>query len=719
MEDAVSSPATEQGQGSGHVQSQGGSGRRAKPTLSCNLCRRRKLRCDRQQPCQTCSSRGLSLACSYSHNTNAAPQLSHAARPSLQDRLVQLEQLVINIIQNQSQNQNPTASQSNAPTPLPLPTDPHISASQQNPDEFISTSTAPSTPSDNGSLRVNANESRYVGGAHWTAILDGIADLREDVDQQDPGSQSPHLQLLYGCKPTSRNVILATLPPRATADRSISRYFNLLDLAPSAVHSNQFLREYEKFWVAPNEAPIIWVGLLFSMLCLSVLAGETANTWAGEEYDPLINTYRERIVQCLVMGEYTNQGPYVLETLFHYLTIEFSVQKDADKNTWLLLGVIVNLAMGMGYHRDSSHFPGISPFVGEMRRRTWANILQGDILISTQMGMPRLIKEWQCDVQEPRNLNDADFDENTKLLPSSRPETEMTTALHIIARRRVFKAVGAAVDLTAAVIPFPYSEVMKVDRMLEAAKDSIPSPLRMKPLQLSVTDSPQAIMHRLFISIIFHKGAIILHRKYLNVRQTDSEGSPFAYSRNACLEASLSLVEIQQVIDEETQLGGLLHSVRWRVSSFLHHEFLTATMVLCWILHHGVGKLWPDHAPTTEDRIKSALRRAHDIWSRLSSSSRDARRASETLTLLFNQLDRAASSDTPRPPSLNSTSNMDLDDATSLNIMSQLQNDNFPSVSLESFDSYHINQDFLWDMNFIGPWESSELPGNENGKGLR
>ncbi|KAI0547350.1 hypothetical protein F4679DRAFT_597611 [Xylaria curta] len=706
MEDAVSSPAAEQGQGSAFVQGQGGSHRRAKPTLSCNLCRRRKLRCDRQQPCQTCSSRGLSLACSYSHNPNAAPQPSHAARPSMQDRLAQLEQLVMNVVQNQSQNHNPIASQSK--------TDLNISAPQPNPDEFISTSTAPSTPSDNGNLRVNANESRYVGGAHWTAILDGIADLREDVDQQGPASQSPHLQLLYGCNPTSRNAILATLPPRAAADRTISRYFNLLDLAPSAVHSNQFLREYEKFWVAPNEAPIMWVGLLFSMLCLSVLAEEAANARAGEHHDPLINTYRERIVQCLVIGEYTNQGPYVLETLFHYLTIEFSVQKDADKNTWLLLGVIVNLAMGMGYHRDSSYFPGIAPFVGEMRRRTWANILQGDILISTQMGMPRLIKEWQCDVQEPRNLNGTDFDENIKLLPSSRPETEITTSLHIIARRRVFKAVGVVVDLTAAVVPFPYSEVMRVDRMLETAKATIPSPLRMKPLQLLVTDSPQAIMHRLFISIMFHKGTIILHRKYLNVRHADSEGAPFAYSRNACLEASLSLVDTQQVIDEETQLGGLLHSVRWRVSSFLHHEFLTATMILCWILHHGVSKLWPDHAPATEDRIKSALRRAHDIWSRLSSSSRDARRASETLTLLFNQLDRAASSATPRPPSLDLTSNMDLDGATSSNIMSQLQNEDFPPVILESFSSYQMNQDFPWDMNFIGPWESSELPDNEN-----
>lgn len=423
--------------------------------------------------------------------------------------------------------------------------------------------------------------------------------------------------------------------------------------------------------MAPSEAPIIWIGLLFSMLCLSALAEETADTWAGEEYSPPIDMYREKIVQCLTIGQYTNQGPYVLETLFHYLTIEYSVRKDADKNTWLLLGIIVNLAMGMGYHRDSSNFPGISPFVGEMRRRIWATLLQGDILISTQMGMPRLIKEWQCDVSKPRNLNDTDFDEDTEVLPPSRPETEMTTSLHIIARREVFRAVGVAIDLTAAVVSVPYSEVMKVDRILQSAKENIPPPLRMKPLHLSVTDSPQAIMHRLFISIMFHKGTIILHRKYLNVRQAEGDGA-FVYSRNACLDASLQLVDIQQIFDDETRPGGLLHSVRWRVSSFLHHEFLTATMILCRILHHGVEKLWPDHGPSIEDRIKTALRKAHNIWSRLSSSSRDARKASETLTLLFNnELGQVASLSSPQSSFLNLTGDMDLDSDNLFDVMSQ------------------------------------------------
>ncbi|KAI1127668.1 hypothetical protein F5Y10DRAFT_242415 [Nemania abortiva] len=662
-----------------------------------------RLRCDRQQPCQTCSSRGLSLACSYTPSSHVGPVPPHTSRPSVQDRLVQLEQLVVKVIQNQKM------SHSNAPAVLA--SDPQTVVPPQSADDHVGAATAASTPSDSGSLWYSANESQYVGGDHWAAILDGIADLKEDADQPGHGSSFSHPQLLYGCKPASRETILATLPPRPTMDRGVSCYFNRLDLAPYAVHSTQFLREYEKFWVAPNEAPIIWIGLLFSMLCLSVLSDDRANTSAGEYYDPLIDTYREKIVQCLVIGEYTNQGPYVLETIYHYITIEYSIRKDANKNIWLLLGTGVNLALGMGYHRDPSHFPELSPFVGEMRRRTWTALFQGDILISMQMGMPRLIKEWQCDVAEPRNLYDADFDETTKVLPPSRPETEMTTSLHIIARRRLFKALGAAVDLTATVAPYPYSEVMRVDRMLQAAKDSMPLSLRMKPLQLSVTDPPQVIMHRLFISVMFNKGTMILHRKYLNTDQAEGDGAAFAYSRNACLDACLCLLEMQQIFHEEIRPGGLLYVVRWRASSFVRHEFLTATMVLCWMLHHGVEKLWPAHAPATEDKIRNALKKAHDIWASMSGSSRDARRASEILTQFFNnQPGQIPPFPSLQPTSLNPAGSMDLQSAN-FNMIPQFQDEHFPSMTMDSFEPYQMGQNHLWDMNLVGSWESAEQCG--------
>lgn len=77
-----------------------------------------------------------------------------------------------------------------------------------------------------------------------------------------------------------------------------------------------------------------------------------------------------------------------------------------------------------------------------MRRRLWASVLQGDILISSQMGMPRIVSNWQHDTAEPRNLADADLAEGAAL-PPARPETELTPVLAVIGRRRMLAALGA------------------------------------------------------------------------------------------------------------------------------------------------------------------------------------------------------------------------------------------------------------------------------------
>lgn len=117
--------------------------------------------------------------------------------------------------------------------------------------------------SECGSMRVTASELRYVGGDHWAAILDNIADLKDHFDREeqfqlaqnehDPiegdtpqnhlaGPRSAHALLLYGCPlPASRAEIIAALPPKSAVDRYISRYFNRLDL----VHCVCFLVDTE------------------------------------------------------------------------------------------------------------------------------------------------------------------------------------------------------------------------------------------------------------------------------------------------------------------------------------------------------------------------------------------------------------------------------------------------------------------------------------------
>ncbi|KAL0777289.1 hypothetical protein CaCOL14_006807 [Colletotrichum acutatum] len=610
-------------------QSQPSAGRRRdKPQLSCNSCRRRKIRCDRQRPCRTCSSRGQQCVYQETNGSIPPPKAKSIGAPSitLQDRLVHLEQLVTML----GSSDNRTI-QIGTPAGLPTPIDDN---------------------SETGSMRSSALEHQYVGSDHWSAIMESIADLKDHFDREEqsklaespPGddcfdspsslSQCRERQrplLLYGCRPVaSRAEILSALPPKNAVDRYISRYFNRLDLvSSSSVHGPTFLKEYEDFWRSPDEASPMWIGLLFSMICLAVIASDPPPDISEHYHQQLqIALYREKLVQCLLMGEYTQGGDYALETFMNYVYVEFRIHDDAQKDIWFLLGLEVNLAKRMGYHRDPKHFPEITPLKAEMRRRVWAIVLPGDILISGQMGMPRMVRDGEFDTAEPRNLNDEDLNGEMTSLPLPRPETEHTTALGIIARRRLLIALGTISDLTASLTTCSYADMMRVDGNLEQAYTSIPPPLHMKSMASSVTDSPQVIMARLFLRHMFCKGKIMLHRRFLFAKSTIEREGMYSYSKTACLDAALGMLQIQQTLNEETCPGGQLFMMHWRVGSIMNHHFLTATMVLCSLVHQRTTL-------SREDEIVSALRTARGIWIRKAEDSVEAKKASQAVSIVL------------------------------------------------------------------------------------
>ena len=158
---------------------------------------------------------------------------------------------------------------------------------------------------------------------------------------------------------------------------------------------------------------------------------------SGKSPQDLVRIYREKVVQCLVLGKYTKSVPYTIETLLLYFMIGHFQCEDTQIGNWILLGIIVRIAMRMRYHRDASHYPRISPFQGEMRRSSWAMIVQLD-LITSQIGLPRMMKDWQSDTAEPRSLLDDDFDEDVTEPPASRPDTDLTTLVYFVTKKKVW-----------------------------------------------------------------------------------------------------------------------------------------------------------------------------------------------------------------------------------------------------------------------------------------
>ncbi|KAK3299485.1 uncharacterized protein B0H64DRAFT_317793 [Chaetomium fimeti] len=492
-------------------------------------------------------------------------------------------------------------------------------------------------------LREHSHGANYSSSVHWAAVLDSISELIDHCEEKEKEkkpaphdtpmpSQLPGPRLLYEPVKVTKTDILTSMPARPMVDRMVARYFNALGIAPAILHSAQFLRQYESFWRDPVGTPFIWIGLLFSVICLATQFQQPGEELAEASSLMHIHQFHERIVQCLVLGQYTRGGPYVVETMINYCASELCITKDTDVGPWLPLGIMVPLAVSQGYHRDPAGFPNISPFVGEMRRRVWAAVVQMDLRLSNQMGLPHLLKSTQCNTAEPRNLFDCDFDEDTVELPPSRPETEITPVLYSLAKNRIDKIGGPISDMAADARGCPYTDIMALDRQLQEVETSLPTIFRWQPLSQSFMVPPQVLMFRIWLRLAVLRLVIWLHRKYLAPSYSDAR---YEYSRSACARASMEILEFQVLLNDETRAGGQLHQTRWMQSSLMHSTFLLGMSVACYYMQLTRTAL-PEEAPNLEmrSRIRDLLRDTYPLWLRCSAGSRDAREAAERLRQL-------------------------------------------------------------------------------------
>ncbi|KAM0237038.1 hypothetical protein ACHAP5_009136 [Fusarium lateritium] len=373
------------------------------------------------------------------------------------------------------------------------------------------------------------------------------------------------------------------------------------------------------------------LAIQFEKALLGPCATDPASTFNEQDLHKKADMFRLRVSQCLVLGNYIKGGPYVLETLMLYIASEVFRRNDAEIDVWILMGTTVQIAMQMGYHRDPKHFEGMSPFTAEMRRRVWATIFEMDLGISAQMGLPRLIKQWQTDTQAPSNLKDSDFDKSTVEMPPSRPQTDLTPMLYRLVKAKLTTVVGNIWDFLADVRQYPYTEVQKMDNKLNEARNSIPDGLRWHSIARCITNSPRRIIGKVVLETLFHRAKIVLHRKYMFGPPVES-----ADSKRIVLQSALKLLEYQHMLQEKTQPFCQLYHERWRVSSLVNHDFLLATSILCYYLRYVRAEpRLCDEALVTNEVILGSLRRSYDIWLLSIDHSKEARKVVKALKVVL------------------------------------------------------------------------------------
>ncbi|CAG8972794.1 hypothetical protein HYALB_00007719 [Hymenoscyphus albidus] len=248
------------------------------------------------------------------------------------------------------------------------------------------------------------------------------------------------------------------------------------------------------------------------------------------------------------------------------------------------------------------------------------------------MGLPRLIKKWQTDVGEPLSLQDSDFDRATTCMPASRPETGLTPILYRIVKARMMTAIGHVWDFAADTRSYDYTQVIEMDKELQKTYMSIPDCLKWRSMNHCITDSPQVIIQKIHLDIMFQKAKIVLHRRYMNFSLTKTE---YDQSQKSGLDAALKLLEYQSILHEETQPGCQLYHERWRVTSIVNHDFLLATSILCFSLKKSSHENCEELETSVVETVQASLKRSHRVWANLSNSSKEAQKAADALTVVL------------------------------------------------------------------------------------
>ncbi|KAJ4150245.1 hypothetical protein LMH87_011003 [Akanthomyces muscarius] len=107
----------------------------------------------------------------------------------------------------------------------------------------------------------------------------------------------------------------------------------------------------------------------------------------------------------------------------------------------------------------------------------------------------------------------------TSELLASRPETEVTPTLYVLAKLRLLDVGAKVSDVATDPQPHSYSDILKLDKEIEEAQTTLPPILKWDGLALNV--SSQIMVQRIWLEVICQQLRIVLHRKFLGAIPRD------------------------------------------------------------------------------------------------------------------------------------------------------------------------------------------------------
>ncbi|KAM5443907.1 hypothetical protein MferCBS31731_001153 [Microsporum ferrugineum] len=570
--------------------------------VSCEPCRKRKIRCPRNgPPCDTCIRRGLGMADCFFLGQARNPlnagtaESSKVVQQELLQRIRNLEDLLKKHVgahaivgQGQEEPVSPPTTNASANTESDSRSNNSFSISNNhnnNNNNSNNNSELPQSLLQNvGSLSISPQG--HVRFEPQSSKLDfhlaqiSASEYRNQVNSVNEEKPSG---FPFECDdPASRDRLLARLPPSRYCDALKDTYFRVFSPLFHILHDPTFAEEYECFRQDPGSVSLSWLALLFVVLAIGVTSlgdDDPLLPDLGRETTPSANIrviseqYRSAAMQCLAADQVLSR--HSMKTLQALVLLIYALTHSSQPS-WVLIGMTHHVAIAMGCHLDPDNF-NLSLVEAEERRRCWAGLIMLHMIqkISYRnLDRQRLSR----DVRLPLDANDLDLMKNSGLtMDQLRHPTGPTQMTYLLFKFRLYDIALAICDEIFSSEASP-AVIAKLDNDITSQQE-----LWTARYHSDTSVEPLPSQHFAHINILFgysHQLRLLLHRPALNRYLTGDINDRTHSSRNRCLDAAKGLLSIQKTLAESPQYA----PYKWYTAGLASFHAFHAAVVLSVIL---------------------------------------------------------------------------------------------------------------------------------------
>jgi hypothetical protein len=376
--------------------------------------------------------------------------------------------------------------------------------------------------------------------------------------------------------PTTSSLI-NLLPSRGVVDELIGLYITYIESTHRILHVPSFLRELDQFWAMLDSPDSISAAFTVQLLLVLACAWNLAD----------LSSLQSKSVgelKCQSALEWTLHAEKWIENLHtkrpEITSMRLSILLILARNShgmkrsqaWLATSTLVKQAMMAGYHRDPSRYTRISPFNKEMRRRIWTTIVELDLQIALDRGMPPSVQSYDYDAAPGLNIYDTEIHENTTEAPQSRPPSEVTdSSFQSILSCSLPLRLQACSLMHSPRISCRYEDIQRLDAELNRHLSRIPSWATVDPNDIATQH--KVILWKGLIETKLSQTLLSVHTPFAIEARRESLFAPSARTR---MDAATRILTTQRRLHEISRTLSLCLLGEWTIHAYIS---------ICQLLH--------------------------------------------------------------------------------------------------------------------------------------